>query len=514
MEFSLKNDGEMPAMASWFPRGTLWAAAWWAVAVVCYVVVSRLWLSLSRNPQELGAFVPSGFLVPVAVFCLYFAQLLGLFLVFFFSLFVFRTPTRLPFHRWILSLTLFFAFPVLAVNGLLVPAHMSGQLLWYFLGALSLMIFIFLFFWHASVSFSSTRSWLLFFLLCLAPVLLILSRMLDPHAATVSVGSTWSGRLFKISNFLFLYQGLFWPWLVPRVKRVRPLLFSLGMTFSLALLFRIWPETFVEYWYLGWHVTLPMSNASLFVYFLSLWGMMYAILSLFETSKRWPIVLGFVLFSQAMLGLSPYREQEILPFLAQIVLLAVSTVFIEADSYPFRRPTFDPEPWIRTFHLQPKPTLSNNLHIWKSETGAIELVLALRRNRLDNFRIRVGEEPDAEPDWIVCPLSQVQLLRSLFPTLPRLSLEGDDAGMHIAIWDRHYFSEDLLDSSQLQELARLLLGEIRLWWGQGLVYESVYTHPSSADQERFCMLLADLARAAGTLPEKEEVGSSPKSNTQ
>jgi hypothetical protein len=64
------------------------------------------------------------------------------------------------------------------------------------------------------------------------------------------------------------------------------------------------------------------------------------------------------------------------------------------------------------------------------------------------------------------------------PTLPRLSLEGDDACMHIAIWDRHYFSEDLLDANQLQDLSRLLLGEIRIWWGQGLVYESPMSIPT------------------------------------
>ncbi len=486
-------------MAGWFPRGTLWAAAWWVVATTAYVVVSRLLLQVGRPDPGLGAFPPVfPFLVPAAAFCLYFVQILGLFLLFFFSLFVLRTPTRIPFHRWLLSLTLFFAFPVLAVNGLLIPAHMSGQLLWYFLGALSLLLLAFLLFWHASLSFSTRRGWLLFLLTCLSPVLLILSRMLDPQASSLPGGETWAARLFKAGNFLFLYQGLFWPFLAPAIRRIRPMLLSLAITLAAAVVFRLWPEKIAQGWYVVWHVTLPMSEMAMFAAFLSLWGMLYAILALLETSRRWHILLGMLLLTQAMLGLLPYREQEILPFLAQAVLIAVATAFVGSDSYPFRRPLFESAPWARTFSLEPSPARRGPQ--WRSADGAVRLDLELRRGRLDRFRLCIGEEPEAEADWIVCPVSQVPLLRSLFPTLPRVSLEGDEAFVHIAIWDRHYFSEDLLDPAQMRELARLLLGEIRIWWGQGLVYESAYVPAGAEDQERFCRLLKELARRAGILP--------------
>lgn len=493
-------------MAGWFPRGTLWAAGWWVAAVAAYVVFSRLWLQLARPAHELGILEPGGaFLVPVAAFCLYFVQILGLFLLFFFSLFVLRTPTRIPFHRWVLVLTLFFAFPVLAVNGLLIPAHMSGQLLWYFLGALSLLILVFLLFWHFSVPFSSRKGWLLFFLLCLPPALLILSRMLDPQASAVSGGGVWAGRLFKIANFLFLYQGILWPWLVHSPRRTRPMAAALVMTILAALAFRVWPEKFVHGWYVGWHVTLPMGETAIFAGFLSMWGVLYTIFSLLESSKRWRMLLGFVLSAYALLGLVPYREQEILPFLAQIVLLAVSTAFAGVDASPFRMPPFDPEPWIRTFALTPSASVSGSLHRWESPGGDAELVLELKRGRPERFRLRTGETPQSEADWIACPVSQVPLMRSLFPTLPRLSVEGDDAGLYITIWDRHYFSEDLLDAGQLRELARLLTGEIRIWWGQGLVYESACVSLQAGEQERFCRILSDLARSAGALPERDPV---------
>jgi hypothetical protein len=114
---------------------------------------------------------------------------------FFLSLFC-APPTRIPYHRWLVELTLFFRLSVLARQRPFNTRICPGQLLWYFLGALSLMILFFLLFWHASVSFSSA-GWLLFFLSCLSAALLILSRMLDPQDSAVSAKGIWAARLFQ-----------------------------------------------------------------------------------------------------------------------------------------------------------------------------------------------------------------------------------------------------------------------------------------------------------------------------
>jgi len=547
-------------MAAWFPRGGLWAVSFWFAALLFEGVVHRILLYELRPSHELEKIPPVfEILVPTATFFVYLSQILSFFLLFFFSVFILRAPTRVRFHRWMLSLILFFAFPALALNGLLIPTHMAGHLLWYYIGTISLLILTFLFLWHASLQFPTRRSVLFYVLLCSPSVLLIFSRLLNPQAPGMPGTESWAGTLFSTGNSLFLFQGLLWPLLTPagssadtsvsdppepddldadvhsteerkdagadnpkpgaagpgprpldglRARPV-PLAISLALTLAIALFFRMDSSFATSLWFAGWRVSLPLENFWLFLYFLSLWASFYSIAMLLSSRRRWRIFLGILLMCWIVTGFSPYQEMEVLPFLALMTLLAIGTAFSSVDEHPIRRPRFDPAPWVEALGtpLTPEASASRLMtrHSGQLQEVPVRLdVFTLKDGRLGGLRLCLGEEPTSEPDWICCPISLVPLSRQFFPTLPRVSPLDESSCTQVAIWDRNFFSEDLLDDETLDSARRLLLGEVSVWWGQCLTYEASYLPAMGEDQREFCRYLALLAQRAGVIDEPAE----------
>ncbi|MBU1413849.1 hypothetical protein KKC22_20225 [Myxococcota bacterium] len=547
-------------MAAWFPRGGLWAVSFWFAALWFEGVVHRILLYELRPSHELEKIPPVfEILVPTATFFVYLSQILSFFLLFFFSVFILRAPTRVRFHRWMLSLILFFAFPALALNGLLIPTHMAGHLLWYYIGTISLLILTFLFLWHASLQFPTRRSVLFYMLLCSPSVLLIFARLLNPQAPGMPGTESWAGTLFSTGNSLFLFQGLLWPLLTPagapgrrshvdpahddvrdpdilphegqittgstepghvtagsgkppgggpRARPV-PLAVSLGLTLAVALFFRMDSSFATSLWFAGWRVSLPLENFWLFLYFLSLWASFYSIAMLLSSRRRWRIFLGILLMCWIVTGFSPYQEMEVLPFLALMTLLAIGTAFSSVDEHPIRRPRFDPAPWVKALGTPLTQEASTGRpmtrHSGQIQEVPVHLdVFTLKDGRLGGLRLCIGEEPTSEPDWICCPISLVPLSRQFFPTLPRVSPLDESSCTQVAIWDRNFFSEDLLDDENLETARRLLLGEVSVWWGQCLTYEASYLPAAGEDQREFCRYLALIAQRAGIIEEPSE----------
>ena len=504
-------------MAAWFPRGALWAVAFWFAALLAEGTVHRVLLYLLRPSHELEE-IPTVFtvLVPMATFFVYLTQLLSFFLLFYFSVFILRAPTRARFHRWMLSLVLFFAFPALALNGLLIPTHMAGHLLWYYIGTICVLIVIFLFLWHASLRFPTRRSRAFLLLLCGPSILLILARLLNPQASGTPGSGSWAGTLFHLGNQLFLFQGLAWPFLIPTGRArpsaplfpVKPLLASLLLALGVALFFRLAPSSATSLWFAGWRVTLPLENLPLLLYFLSLWASFFAITRLVSSRRRWRIFLGILLMCWLVTGFSPYQEMEVLPYLAMISLLAIGTAFSSVDEPPMEHARFAPAPWAEALGaaLEPISTDRRRLTRYAGQSGQTPIrldVFTLDDGRLGGLRLCLGEEPAAEPDWVCCPISQVPLARHFFPTLPRVSPMDESSCTQVAIWDRNFFSEDLLDEDLLRSARRLLLGELSVWWGQCLTYEASYLPTSPQDVQEFCRLVALVARRAGALEEPD-----------
>lgn len=510
-------------MAAWFPRGGLWAVSFWFAALLAEGAIHRVLLYMLRPSHELED-IPSGFtvLVPMATFFVYLVQILSFFLLFYFSVFILRAPTRVRFHRWMLSLVLFFAFPALALNGLLIPTHMAGHLLWYYIGTICLLIVTFLFLWHASLQFPTRRSLTLLLLLCGPSILLIIARLLNPQTPGMPGTGSWAGSLFLLGNELFLFQGLAWPFLIPsggpgqhvRVQRTGPLLVSLALTLAVALFFRTDPSFATQLWFAGWRVTLPLDNLQILLYFLALWSSFFSIATLVSSRRRWRIFLGVLLMCWLVTGFTPYQEMEVLPFLAMVSLLAIGTAFSSVDEQPLEHPRFDPRPWSEALdvRLEAQTTSRRRLtrHAGTSGETAVRLdVYTLSDGRLGGLRLCLGEEPASEPDWICCPISQVPLSRHFFPTLPRVATQDESSCTQVAIWDRNFFSEDLLDEDLLRAADRMLLGELCVWWGQCLTYEASYLPAATVDQEEFCRLLAAIAQRADVLEAPAEPHGSP-----
>jgi len=531
-------------MASWFPRGALWAVSFWFFALLFEGVVHRILLYVLRPSHELEEIPPVfEILVPMATFFVYLSSILSFFLLFFFSVFILRAPTRVRFHRWMLSLILFFAFPALALNGLLIPTHMAGHLLWYYIGTISLLILLFLFLWHASLQFPTRRSVLFFLLLSSPSILLIFARLLNPQAPGMPGTDSWAGTLFSWGNSLFLFQGLLWPFLTPddglmelpsdaspkdppdgpsepppdapperrsarRRPRIRavPLGASLALTLAIAMFFRVDSSFATSLWYAGWRVTLPLENFQLFLYFLSMWASFYSIGLLLSSRRRWHLFLGILLTCWLICGFSPYQEMEVLPFLSLATLLAIGTAFSSVDLHPIERPRFDPAPWVEALGTDLTQQATSNHAVMRhaGQVGAAPIhldVFTLKDGRLGGLRLCVGEESSSDPDWVCCPISLVPLSRQFFPTLPRVSPMDESSCTQVAIWDRNFFSEDLLDETTLDAARRLLLGEISVWWGQCLTYEASYLPAAGEDQREFCRQLATIAQRAGILDE-------------
>ncbi|PKN60430.1 MAG: hypothetical protein CVU53_03165, partial [Deltaproteobacteria bacterium HGW-Deltaproteobacteria-11] len=246
----------------------------------------------------------------------------------------------------------------------------------------------------------------------------------------------------------------------------------------------------------------------LFLYFLSLWASFYSIALLLWSRRRWRIFLGILLMCWIVTGFSPYQEMEVLPFLSLMTLLAIGTAFSSVDEHPIRRPRFDAAPWVEALGIPLTPE-TNTGHPLTRLTGQLQDVqvrldvFTLKDGRLGGLRLCLGEEPSSEPDWICCPISLVPLSRQFFPTLPRVNPLDESSCTQVAIWDRNFFSEDLLDDEMLETSRRLLLGEVSIWWGQCLTYEASYLPAAGEDQREFCRYLTRLARRAGVIGEPE-----------
>jgi hypothetical protein len=213
-------------------------------------------------------------------------------------------------------------------------------------------------------------------------------------------------------------------------------------------------------------------------------------------------------------GYTPYQEMEVLPFLAMVSLLAIGTAFSSVVEQPMEHPRFDPAPWSAALdvRLEARTTSRRRLTRHAGTAGEVPVrldVYTLNDGRLGGLRLCLGEEPPSEPDWICCPISQIPLSRHFFPTLPRVATQDESSCTQVAIWDRNFFSEDLLDEDLLKAADRMLLGELCVWWGQCLTYEASYLPTDPADQEEFCLLLAAVARRADVLEEPAEPDGSP-----
>ncbi len=493
-------------MAAWFPPETLWAASFWMGALFFEGLIHRILLYVWRPGHELEDIPPLfTLMVPTATFFVYLTQILSFILLFFFAVFILRTPNRVRFHRFMLSLILFFAFPALALNGLLIPTHMAGHLLWYYLGTLSLLIVLFLILWHASLRFPGRKAMVFFFLLCLPAVLLILARLLHPSGTSAPGSGSWAGTFYKIGNDLFLFQGLLWPFFIPKGSLFRPvyLLASLVPTLAVAGFFHLDFSWASSVWFAGFRVTLPMENLGQILYFISLWGSLYAIAQLLGRPS-WDRFSGILLCAWLFLGYSPYREMEVLPFLSLVALLAIATAFSSLNG-PGVGARFLPSVW--TEGLPGNPTVSKDSKTYWGEEDGLPVKLTVHttgKQKLQWMLCRMGTLPGTDPDWICCPVAQIPIARQFFPTLPRVAQEEESTCNQVAIWDRNFFSEEILDDDMLETARNLLIGEVRIWWGQCLEFETGTLPEKEEHQRQFCDWLVQCAHHALVIPPQGE----------
>ncbi len=477
----------------WYPRGIRWATICLLFASLLELVVHRIALFFHKPSHELAE-IPTRFkfLVPFATFSVYLLQLLSILLLAYFTLYALRVGIESRARRITLGVTLFFSLPVLAINGLLIPTHTMNSVVWYYLCTLTLLTLFGYTVWFLAPENHSLKTLASWYLL-LSPALMLLSaRVITPEAMGMEARHSFS--LVKVGNYLYLFQGLAWPLLLLRRPLHRPLLIGISLlpTLLLALWFRDDPSRAATLLYGGFRINLPLGLSGKILFFLSFWGSMLTLLTLLS-QPRWNRILGLTLLLWMVQGFAPYREVELLPFVVLFLLLLLSLSLREytPPSRPFTERSAQTWGALLGVELtEETPTLL------RGKLEQIPLVVHLCSSSfkgLAPYRISLGEPTDHAPDWVATSLPYVPLGRHLFPSLPRVFSLGTSRLRSFGLWDRDFFSDSIVDPSLLRRLERHLDGEIRIWWGSGLVYESPHPPPSAEDLKKMGKILTILA---------------------
>jgi hypothetical protein len=461
----------------WYPKGTILALLFLIVAASIEMGVHRIALFFHRPSHELAE-IPYNFsfLVPIATYSVYLVELLSFFLLLFFSTHLLRIPIKSTIRRLTLGIIIFFSLPVLAVNGILIPTHSVGHLLWYYLCALTLGIVAGMSFWIHGAPNLKIKT-LVFWYLLLSPSLFLLgARIVYPASIGFNTPDSWANLFIKIGNYLFIYQGLFWPILALRKKSgisLITLLFSFIPPIILAIWFRFDSAHAATIWYGGFRITLPLEFYGKFMFFVSMWASLYTIMRLI-TLSGWNRILGMGLILWLILGYSPYTEGEILPYILLLLVVLSSLVFSNQSKQKSYMPVKISD-WSKIIGIK----LSRKKSSKREETyggkirGTTVTITAKKSyfGRVSNYAISIGTIQDQDPDWVVTSLPYIPIGRHLFPSLPKVLSVAKVKVRNYGIWDRNFFSDTLISREINDELGKNLSGEIRVWWGSGLIYE-------------------------------------------
>ncbi len=490
-----------PSRLLWFPRGTTAAVGFLLLAAALELGVHRIALFFHKPSHELAE-IPNRFkyLVPFATFSLYLLEVTSLLLLVAFSAHILRIRVVSKPRRILLGISLFFSLPVLAINGILIPTHTMGYLLWYYLSALTLFIIFGYSIWLQAAQHHSYRTLGLWYLLLIPSLLLLAARIVSPQAVGFETNHRVSNVLLMAGNYLFIYQGILWPFLILRRRDVTwpPLLAGLAATLALAVALRLAPSVSATVIYGGLRVNLPLVPSGKLLFYLSFWAGTTAIFSLLAM-PRWSRILGLSLLLWLLLGFSPYTEVEILPFVLLYLLLLLSMSLRSRKVPPARLSSRAAGPWSEATGVSLHARRSGRYIVLTGEHRGLPLTVTLKKSlfgRVAAYSLTLGSTPDHEPDWIATSLPYVPLSRHLFPSLPRILSISRIPIDGYGLWDRNFFSDALISQESDSAIDTLLDGEIRLWWGSGLTYESPNPPPCSPRLPETLALLTDLAEKA------------------
>ncbi|MDA3862843.1 MAG: hypothetical protein PF689_03140 [Deltaproteobacteria bacterium] len=491
------------SFAAWYPKDLIKILIFFTFMVIFNLGVYKISLFLNRPMHQLAE-LPSKFifLSPLATFSLYCLQAASFLLFASFSIYILRIP-KLNISRYLMGIVLLFSLPVFALNGIVLPTHKSGHYLWIYVGIISLLIISVLTFWLFYKNKVLEFRKKLFWLLIISPAtLLIIARIFSGFHEETLFSDSISNNLIKFGNYLFLYQPLIWYHLLYNKKEKLPfkaLIPSFFAALAIILLFANRYEMMNTVWFSGFRLTLPLGKMPELIYFISLWAGFAVILKGFLSLNKWSRAFSMLLTLYFLLGYSPFTELEILP----IVLLFLMTT-ISLEMLKFKTPRLA-EKQIRLNTLQKNfpdfDKKTQNSFFFKyltTFTGTIDdkkvnLVCKHdKKGRISSYLIYFGNPQTKDADWVATSLALVPLKRHLFPNLPQVvSSNSKLEQSSYAVWDRNFFTDEMLDQEINDFINKNLTGEIRIWWGTGLIWESIYKPDST---ERLKQIMAILSK--------------------
>lgn len=486
------RQGKAPVLT---PPGLQYLVIFFTWAIFFEVAVRKLLLYFNQPSHELAEISRNfAFFSPFATFSIYQTQIMAFLTTIATVSIILRTRVETPFWRIALGVVLFFSLPVLILNGLLVPTHHAGASLWYYLSFISSLILTTVTFWlfnTGSLDFRRQVAWIAFIL----PALLII--LSKTYIYNAGPGTKTGYQLFQIGTYIFIYQAILWPFLLLRDIKINPLtlLISFLVTFIIAIWFRF--DHSAGIFFSLFRITIPLSFFARLMFFIALWSTIYTVGELFFSSHNRSIILAFSSLLWVVSGYTPWVEEEILPFVAVVLLLAIA---IEKPELPPSKPlTFPEESWWKaniSKHVVITKSkwlfLFNKLTIEFSGPDALPVKLIVKlgfKDRISSYLIITGMPPSGDPDWIATNNELVPVSRHLFSALPKVVTRGNENYM---IWDRNFFTDEILTKDFKRFLTDNLTGEVRIWWGSGLVYESVLS-PDSL--ENFSFIIKIIVKA-------------------
>jgi hypothetical protein len=465
--------------ATWYPKESSLALWFLIIAAILELGMHKIALFYHQPSHEL-ADIPSRFAIisPLATFSLYFLDILAFILLLYFSIHLLKIPVKSKNKRLSLGIILFFSYPILALNTLLLPTNLISQLIWYYMGILTFLILISLSFWLLSSYLIKIKSLLLWHLLLAPSIFLMISKFISPENSQTS--SSLANLLFKIGNYTFIYQSFLWPFLILNKKKISlsSLILSLIPTISITAFFRYNYSSAVTTWFSGLRITLPLELNGQFLYAVAIWIGIYTIIEIFKSSGKWNFLLGISLIFWAIQGYFPYTVSEIIPLILVAIMLALSLSML---SIKHKKLTgIDKKINWKSFlkknriNFISEKAKSKNLNEISGTYKKIpfKLILKTSRNKIKNFKIVFGICALNDPDWIATSIPLIPVQRHIFPSLPKLYKKEHPVKENISIWDRNFFSDDLLKDNLDKTLKYVVAGEIKLWWTMGVVYES------------------------------------------
>ncbi|MBN2725560.1 MAG: hypothetical protein JXR95_15955 [Deltaproteobacteria bacterium] len=460
------------------PPGSVYLAFFATASLLFELLVKRVAMYFYQPSHELAE-ISSGFavLIPWATFSVYQLQIFSFIITAYASSVMLRCNTGSSFWKVTLGIILFFSVPVLVLSGLLIPTHVGGTALWYYLSTLTFIIMISMSFWFFSLK-SSDYIKSFFWIIVIVPGLLIMTG----KAAFFEYGSNSNlgHQLFLIGTWMYIYQAIFWPIILWRFRlfSIPVLVASFLIAFLTALWFSIDHSSAAGVFFSAFRITLPLSITGKVLFFLSVWSFFYTALNFLFSVKSRSILLGFGLLMWFFSGVCPYTEEEILPFISAGILIILGlTRLPESVSEKSKLPELkDLEKYtgvklkksvLKKFPFQKFITFTGG----ETETFISINFLCTRKNSVKKFYISTSEIEFREPDWIATSSDLIPLSRYIFSTLPRLSFKKSRGSF--SVWDRHFFTDDIMSKDFENFLGFKMSGEVRILWGEGLVYESI-----------------------------------------